>query len=167
MKEKSLISQAKTADFDAQQQTIIGLPNKVLVPFRWRGRVGRAYSLVESFYHAFNGVRIGLKNERNLRIHFLAAGITCMLAVILKIDTNGCLALAQAIGLVLTVEFLNTSMEHMVDLASNHTFHRSAKAAKDTAAAAVLVASCCALYTGFTVFGPKLLALIALAVAQH
>ena len=78
MKAKSLSGKSTTADFDSKPKTLIGLPNKVLVPFRWRGRVGRAYSLLESFYHAFNGVRIGLKDERNLRIHFCAAGITCL-----------------------------------------------------------------------------------------
>lgn len=163
MKEKSLIGKSKAAVVDSKHKTLKGLPNKVLVPFRWRGRVGRAYSLLESFYHAFNGVRIGLKHERNLRIHFAAAALTCVMAIVLKIDTNGCLALAQAIGLVLTIEFINTSLEHMVDLASGHAFHRSAKAAKDTAAAAVLVASCCALYTGLCVFGPKLLSLLPIA----
>ncbi len=163
MKEKSLVGNYKTADLDQKQKNLKGLPNTVLVPFRWRGRVGRAYSLLESFYHAFNGIRIGFQHERNVRIHFLAAGFVCIAAVLLKVDTNGCLALTQSIGLVLTVEFINTSLEHMVDLASGHTFHRSAKAAKDTAAAAVLIASCCALYIGFCVFAPKLISLVPLA----
>jgi len=133
---------------------------KVLVPVNWRRRIRAASNVAESFYHAFNGVWLGLRTERNLRIHFIAAGTIALLAYLLKVDYLGCLALTGAIGLVLTAEFINTSLEHLVDLASGRTYHVSAKAAKDTAAAAVLMASICACVIGLMVFGPKILALL-------
>ena len=138
----------------------LDVPSKVLVPLSWRRRIRAASNLAESFYHAFNGVLLGLRTERNLRIHFLVAATIALLAIVLKVEALGCIALGLAIGLVLTVEFINTSLEHLVDLASQRTYHVSAKAAKDTAAAAVLMASICAIFIGAMVLGPKLLNLV-------
>ncbi|MBX3137581.1 hypothetical protein KF707_15270, partial [Candidatus Obscuribacterales bacterium] len=38
-----------------------------LVPASWRRKSGRAGNLFESFYHAFHGIAIGLRDQRNLR----------------------------------------------------------------------------------------------------
>jgi diacylglycerol kinase len=152
-------SGAKPGD---NREKVLDVPSKVLVPLHWRKRIRAAPSIAESFYHAFNGVWLGLRTERNLRIHFLMGATIALLAFVLKVDYVGCIALALAIGLVLTVEFINTALEHLVDLASHRTYHVSAKAAKDTAAAAVLMASCCAIFIGAIVLGPRLM-----AVFQH
>lgn len=116
--------------------------------------------MIESFYHAFHGIWIGLKEERNVRIHFLSAIAVACAAVWLKIDALGCIALTFSVGLVLITEFLNTSLEHLVNLNANGEYHESARYAKDTAAAAVLCASATALVIGLVVLGPHLLALI-------
>jgi diacylglycerol kinase len=155
---KNQASSSASPQFDENQEKHSS--SKVLVPVNWRRRIRAASSVAESFYHAFNGVWLGLRTERNLRIHFIAAASTALLAYLLKVDYLGCLALVAAIGLVLTAEFINTSLEHLVDLASGRTYHVSAKAAKDTAAAAVLMASICACIIGIMVFGPKVLALL-------
>ncbi len=116
--------------------------------------------MIESFYHAFHGIWIGLKEERNVRIHFLAAIAVAAAAVWLKVDTLGCISLSFAVGLVLITEFLNTSLEHLVNLNANGEYRESARYAKDTAAAAVLCASVTAVVVGAVVFVPKLMALI-------
>jgi len=116
--------------------------------------------MIESFYHAFHGIWIGLKEERNVRIHFLAAVVVAGAAAYLKVDTLGLIALSLAVGLVLITEFLNTSLEHLVNINSNGEYHESARYAKDTAAAAVLCASVTAVVIGAIVFVPKLIALI-------
>lgn len=116
--------------------------------------------MIESFYHAFHGIWVGLKEERNVRIHFLAAIAVAAAAVWLKVDTLGCISLAFSIGMVLITEFLNTSLEHLVNINAKGEYHESARYAKDTAAAAVLCASVTAVVVGTIVFGPKLLALI-------
>ena len=59
-------------------------------------------------------------------------------------------------GMVLAAELLNTAVEHVVDLVSPQK-HPLAKAAKDTAAAAVLLAAATAVAVGLIVFGPHLL----------
>ena len=112
--------------------------------------------MIESFYHAFHGIWVGLKEERNVRVHFLSAFAVIALAVWLKVDLTSWALLAMAVGIVLTTEFINTSLEHLVDIASGHEYHKSARYAKDTAAAAVLCASVIAVAIGLIVFLPPL-----------
>jgi undecaprenol kinase len=129
------------------------------IPFSWKVRTGRSTSLLQSFYHAFAGIASTFKSERNFRVHLIAAGLAVVLGFILKIGSLQWLAVTFSIGLVLTAECINTAVEHIVDLVTERTYHDAAKAAKDTAAAAVLVASLCAAVTGFMVFWPSLVKL--------
>lgn len=113
--------------------------------------------MIESFYHAFHGIWIGLKEERNVRVHCLCAIAVAAMGLWLKVDLTGWALLAVAVGFVLTAEFLNTALEHLVDISSDHSYHKSAKYAKDTAAAAVLCSSATALIIGLIVFAPRLI----------
>ena len=61
-----------------------------------------------------------------------------------------------ACGLVLGLELLNTALEALVDLVSPEQ-HRLAKAAKDAAAGAVLLACVFAVLVGAVVLMPPLL----------
>jgi diacylglycerol kinase len=117
--------------------------------------------MIESFYHAFHGIWIGLKEERNVRIHFCLVGVVSALAFWLKVDTQGWISLIIAMSMVVAAEFVNTSLEHLVDISANNEYHESARYAKDTAAAAVLISSVAAAVIGSIVFIPKLLALLA------
>jgi len=130
------------------------------IPVAWQKKTGRAATLVESFYHAFHGIYVGLKEERNLRIHLCAAVTATAIGVWLKLDMTSWLALALSMGLVITAEFLNTALEHLVDLSARGQYHRSARYAKDTAAAAVLVASLVAAIVGLFIFIPRLASLV-------
>ena len=133
---------------------------RTLIPRAWKKKTSRAANMIESFYHAFHGIWVGLREERNVRIHFLSALLVLGLGLWLKVDQVGWVALALAIGLVLTTEFLNTALEHLVDIASNGEYHDSARYAKDTAAAAVLCASGIALIIGAVIFVPRLMHLL-------
>jgi len=59
------------------------------------------------------------------------------------------------VTLVWTVEFINTALEAVVDLASPQQ-HPLARAAKDVAAAAVLIASLGSVVIGLLILGPPL-----------
>jgi diacylglycerol kinase len=63
--------------------------------------------------------------------------------------------IAFTIALVLILEGLNTAVEAAVDLSSPN-FHPLAKAAKDLAAAMVLIASIASLAVGLLILGPPL-----------
>jgi len=98
--------------------------------------------LIRSFGYAFQGIFFALRNERNMRIH-----VCCMLYMffflgffdffVLSRAELATLLLANA--LVLAGELFNTAIEATIDLLQK-TRSREGKIAKDTAAAAVLVA---------------------------
>ena len=130
------------------------------IPSAWRRKAERTANLIESFYHASRGFIISFKSERNLRIHVVIAIVVAALALTLHVDASGCALLTLAIGLVITAELINTALERLVDITTNHEFHRIARDAKDTAAAAVLCAALMAALIGAIVFLPKLTPLI-------
>lgn len=131
-----------------------------LVPDAWKRKTGRAGSMIESFYHAFHGLGEALKEQRNLRIHFGAAVLVVVLGIALKVDAAGWLALSLSIGFVISAELFNTAVEHLVDLSVNGEYRSKARKAKDTAAAAVLIASIVAVIVGAIVFLPRMAALL-------
>ncbi len=116
-------------------------------------------TLVQSFSHAFSGIKDTLMTERNFKIHLGCAVLAIIFAGMLKINTFNWLILIQVISLVLTAELINTALEHLVDLAAGGLYHPIARAAKDTAAGAVLLASVFAVVSGTFIFGPSLLSL--------
>jgi len=65
-----------------------------------------------------------------------------------------------AIALVWIAEFLNTALEAVVDLASNHQQHDLARVGKDVGAAAVLIAAVTSIIIGLLVLGPPFLSII-------
>jgi diacylglycerol kinase len=127
---------------------------------RWQQKATRSGSVIESFYHAIHGLKVGFATQRNVRIHCGIALVMTVLAIALKVDAVSWLALILATGFVFFAEFLNTAVEYVTDIQANFRYHPSARYAKDTAAAAVLVAALTAVLVGTFVFAPRLYALI-------
>ncbi|MBP6351690.1 MAG: diacylglycerol kinase family protein [Candidatus Obscuribacter sp.] len=125
----------------------------------WDHKCTRASSVFESFYHAFNGVKIALATQRNLRIHFAITPLVLALAFIFGVEPWGFALLILAIGLVIATELINTAIEHLVDIQANYQYHLSARYAKDTAAAAVMLSAFTAAVVGVVVFGPRFFAI--------
>lgn len=109
------------------------------------------HGISASFRFAGEGLAFALRTQRNLRIHFAAAGAVLLLAAALPVSALEGLVLVGAVALVLVAELFNTALEAAVDLATDR-FHPLAKVAKDVAAAAVLVASVGAAAAGVLVF---------------
>ena len=130
----------------------------------WLHRSGQAASVFESFYHAFNGLALGFRQQRNLRIHTFLGLVVFALAFYLKVEPWQWIALCVVIGFVFFAEFVNTAIEHMVDIQANYRYHLSARYAKDTAAAAVLVAAATAVIVGAIVFLPRLYLLVSTGI---
>src|ERR1700737_488617 len=104
--------------------------------------------LMRSFGYAFEGVAYILRTQRNTRIE-IAVGIAAVaLAAWLGISTAEWAVLVLTIVIVLALEWLNTALELAVSLASPQT-DPSAKAAKDVAAACVLLSAFASLVVGF------------------
>lgn len=115
---------------------------------------GRSHWLM-SFRYAILGIAGALQRERHMRVHFAAAILVVIIATWLRMDASEWLWLLAAITGVWVSELLNTAIERTVDLISPDR-HPLAKAAKDTAAGAVLVSALFAAAVGAIVLGPPL-----------
>jgi diacylglycerol kinase (ATP) len=111
----------------------------------------RARNLLESFNFAFEGIIHVLRTQRNLRIHFLAAVIVLVVAVIVSVSKLELIALLLAISFVFITEMINSAIEQAIDVATT-SFDPLAKLAKDIAAGAVLIATVNAVAIGYLVF---------------
>jgi diacylglycerol kinase len=107
-----------------------------------------------SFIPAFKGLFWLFRNEANAQVHLLATCIIIIAGFYFKIDQKDWLFLCFAIGLVISAEALNTSIEKLVDLLHPQK-HQQAGLVKDLAAAGVLIASIVAVIIAFLVFVPK------------
>lgn len=115
-------------------------------PLRSRGRA-------DSFAHAAAGMVFAVRNEPNMRIHLAVAAIVVATGLWLRLDLVAWRWLGLAIALVLMMELINTAIEQACNAVTVE--HRAAiKAAKDVAAAAVLLSACFAGLVGLTIFLP-------------
>lgn len=106
-----------------------------------------------SFKYAFEGLLAALKEEPNLKFHFLAAILILLLSFILNISKTDFLIVILVIGLVITIELTNTAIEVVVDRFVEGE-HPGAKLAKDISAGAVLVAAITSVVVGIIIFLP-------------
>ena len=113
------------------------------------------FSRVAAFGHAFRGWGHALKTQHNAWIHSVVASVVVILGLWLGLPPRDWAVLVLAIAMVFTAEFINTSIEAVVDLASP-VHHPLAKVGKDVGAAAVLVAALSAILIGLLILGPPL-----------
>lgn len=106
-----------------------------------------------SFKYAFAGLLIALKEEPNLKTHFLIALVVIAIAAFLKISILDWVIIIFLIGFVISVELTNTAIEAVVDAFTNKE-HPGAKLAKDISAGAVLVAAITSAIVGVLMFWP-------------
>ena len=112
--------------------------------------------LWKSFYHAFQGIRVNILNERNLCIHFMVMLLVISFGFIFKINKIEWLICILLFGFVITLELMNTAIETAIDICMPE-INPKAKLAKDTSAGAVLVVAIVSVVIGIMIFGPKLL----------
>ena len=100
-----------------------------------------------------------MRTQPNFRIHLVIAVLAVLLAVVLRVSPAEFGLLALTIGLVLSLEALNSALEALCDVASA-TYHPLIRVAKDVSAAAVLLGALSAVLVGLAVFAPRLLSLL-------
>lgn len=115
--------------------------------------------IINSFRYAFSGVKEAFQSEKNMRVHFILMILAIVLGLVLKLSSIEWAILTITIGLVLISEFINTSLEQIVDIVSPEK-QEKAKVAKDVAAAGVLVSALVSLLIAVFLFLPKILALL-------
>lgn len=117
--------------------------------------MSRTMSLAQSFGYAISGLKTALKQEPNFQIHIVISAVALVLALALDFSLFEWLLLLFTISFVLIMELVNTVLENLVDLVSPK-IHPKAKAAKDVAAAAVLVSAWVSILIGVALFIPKI-----------
>ena len=116
-------------------------------------------SRILSFKYAINGIVDNVINTPNFRIHLCFSLVVIFAGYFFDITKIEWLAIICCIGLVLTAESLNTSIEYLTDLVTKD-YHELAKKTKDAAAGAVLISAITACVIGLYIFIPYLRKLI-------
>lgn len=114
---------------------------------------------IESFKFAFKGIYHFVKSEPNVIIHLIAAVVAVAMGFFFDIQTWEWCMVIFVIGMVLSAEAFNTSIEYLTDLVSPD-YHELAGKTKDVAAAAVLLTAISAAIIGLIIFLPRVLAAI-------
>ena len=114
------------------------------------------HSRGNSFKYAGRGLRYVMRTQKNAWIHSAVMIVVMVLSFWLQLARMEWVAILLVIGMVWTAEFINTSLESIVDMTSPER-HPLAQVGKDVAAAAVLFAATIAVIVGILILGPHLL----------
>lgn len=117
--------------------------------------MARRGNLLNSFNWAFEGIVNALRTQRNMQIHLVVAILVLAGSLFYSLTRLEILALLVAISFVLISEMFNTALEHAIDIITDEHDPR-AKAAKDIAAGAVLIATVNALAVAYLIFYDKI-----------
>ena len=117
------------------------------------------FHIIDNFRNAFSGISILVKEGKIFRVHLLIAISVIVAGILFKIEKHEWLMIILTIGMVLTAEGINTSLEKLSDYLTPD-FDHVIKKVKDIAAAAVLIASLSAALLGLIIFIPYLAELI-------
>jgi diacylglycerol kinase len=108
-----------------------------------------------SFRHAFEGWGYALRTQPNTWIHAAFTLAVILVCAWLRLPPRDFAIIIVTISFVWAAELFNTALEAAIDLASPDP-HPLAKAGKDAAAGAVLVAALGAILIGLLILGPPL-----------
>lgn len=117
----------------------------------------KAQGFGNTFKNARKGLRIVLKSERNIRIHFVTAVFVLVLGFILNFSALKISVLLLAIGLVVAAEMLNSAIEFSLDAIFHNRYSRMVGMAKDISAGAVMFVTIIAVIIGALIFIPEIL----------
>jgi len=104
-----------------------------------------------TFRYAWNGFKTAFSEERNLRIHTVVASIALLMGFYFQITSLEWISLMLTIGLVISLELVNSAIENLTDLVTKEQ-HPLAGKVKDISAAAVLFASVISVIVGLLIF---------------
>jgi len=113
----------------------------------------------DGFRCAYEGLLFTVSTQKHMKFHMLAALFSLGLGLFFRLSAFEYTLLVLTITLVTAAECMNTAIEKTVDLIMPNS-HPGAKAAKDTAAAAVLLTAVFAAAAGIYLFAEPVFALI-------
>ncbi len=110
-----------------------------------------------TFKNARKGMRLVLKSEVNIRVHFCVALLVLIFAVALNFSIEKICILLLTITFVIVTEMINSAIEYSLDAVFHNRYSRLVGMAKDISAGAVMFASVIAVVIGVLLFGSTLL----------
>ena len=119
----------------------------------------------KTFKNARKGLRIVLKSERNIRIHFLIGTLTILSGVALGLSATKICLVLLAICLVVGFEMINSAIEFSLDAVFHNKYSVLVGMAKDISAGAVMFATFIAAAIGLIIFLPPIFKLICSFIA--
>ncbi len=108
---------------------------------------------LRSFRYAFRGIWFLIREEHNFRIHLAATVVVVFLGLYFDVSDRDWLWLVLCIGMVLTAEGFNSTIEKLVDLKQPDHDPKAGRI-KDLAAGAVLLLAFISLIIGIIIFWP-------------
>jgi len=113
---------------------------------------------IQSFKYCYDGIRYAFYHEQNIIVMLVMGIIAIILGMVLGISYTERLVVLLLIGLILSLEMLNTAIEATVNLCTKEQ-KEYAKIAKDCASGAVGIASIFAFILGILIYLPKIIEL--------
>ena len=110
---------------------------------------------LKSFKYAIQGFVYIVRYEHNARIHLFITGAILIMGFLLHIRKMEWVLVLLCMGLVLSVEMINTAIEKLSDIVSPQK-NEKIRVIKDISAAMVLVSSIIAMIAGLIIFLPHL-----------
>ena len=116
---------------------------------------------LNSVKYSLHGLYYGYRYEQSLWLHGFFTIFAIILGIYFKIRLSEWAIIFIALGIVLSLELINTAIEAAVDLTTTK-IHPLAKIAKDCGSAASFVMSIVSFVISLFVFGPYIMDLIKL-----
>ncbi len=110
-----------------------------------------------TFKNARKGMRLVLKSEVNIRVHFIIAMAVIAFAFVLDFDAEKMCILLLTVGFVIVSEMINSAIEFSLDAVFHNRYSRLVGMAKDISAGAVMLTSVIAVVIGILLFAPAIL----------
>ena len=114
-------------------------------------------NLTGTFENSYRGIRLVLKSERNIRIHFCVAVLVTIAAILLDFDIVEFCILFLTIGMVIIAESINSAIEFSLDAVFKNKYSKMVGMAKDISAGAVMLATMLSITIGALLFGHAIL----------
>jgi diacylglycerol kinase (ATP) len=110
---------------------------------------------LKSVGYAFKGMLILIKTEASIKVQVFIAIVVTIAGFYFEISKTEWIAQIAMIGLVISIEGINTAIEYIADF-MHPEYHKKIGLIKDVAAGAVFIASIFAVIIAFIIYIPKM-----------
>lgn len=118
-------------------------------------------TIFDTIKNSFNGIKFYAMDGKSILIYLLGVIIEIALSIVYKISGLEWILIVCILGIILSVELLNTAIEATCD-AITKEFNSSIKIAKDCGSAATFIIFIVSIILNVIIFFPKVMAVLGL-----